>query len=238
MTEEIVDEWPEADRPYTSWSTLVTYGPDHGSEEAGRTFRMRADRDRRLALTREAWHTENGAVDVEMQRQNWVPGPWVNDDGPTVSPTRWTISRLPEDHEAYDSYVIHVTWRGNDRWAVYRGGGNRALFTTGEWIPDRVPSDVDADEWWALCRYPLDQAFRLAVIAADTIRVNGMTAGEVLAGRMFIGLCGNVRELPDGEAAPPCPERLYSYPRDAAVLCPNCGAYTGVASPGRPRRDA
>lgn len=45
----------------------------------------------------------------------------------------------------------------------------------------------------------------------------------------YIGRCGNERE-PDGEV---CPADLYAAAGDVQTQCPTCGAWTGVASPGR-----
>lgn len=178
MADEIIDDSPgRRDEPFVRWSTLVSYPPGHHARMAGKTIRLRVDGDRSLAETRYAIHTENGAA-AQLQRQQWTPGPWVPVDGPTVTPTTYTISRLPEDHEAYLSFAITVEYRGDGNWRVSRGRG-RVLFTTGEWLPDSVPDDVGEADWWAMCRYTRDRALELAVAAVDTIKVNGRTVAEV-----------------------------------------------------------
>lgn len=176
---DIVDPAADRDEPFIRWSTMVTYDRNTGVMAAGETIRLRGEDSRRLAERRREIHAARGAQ-ATVQRQDWTPGPWVDADGPTVQPSAYVVSRLPEDHEAYEMFVITVEWAGEgDRWAVRRG--RRALFTTGEWILDSVPGGVDRDEWMSMCRYPRAEAFRRAIEAVDTLRINRLTVADVIA---------------------------------------------------------
>jgi hypothetical protein len=168
------------DRPLIRWSTLVTYPDNYPARIAGSTYRHHADTSRELAQVRYDSHTARGAT-CRIQRQEWRRTPWTDVDGPTITPTVYAVSRLPEDHPEYRLFTVTAEHTGAG-WAVRHCG--HALFTTGEWLPDRWPSSgVTAEEWWSMCRYPRDRALELAVEAADTVKVNGRTVADMLAGR-------------------------------------------------------
>lgn len=231
---EIIDDGAAqgADNPYLRWSTLITYDRNTGVMPAGETVRLRGEGSRALAERRREIHTARGAAAV-VQRQQWEPGPWVDDDGPAVVATRYMFSRLPEAHAEYRHWRITAEYETDSGgWSVRHM--DRALFTTGEWLPDRhVPTGIGDDDWWSTCRYPRDRALELACAAVDTVTVNGRTVANMLAGVWPMGPCGNERELPDG-GSEVCTEPLFRKLGKVSAICPKCGAWTGVYAPGRP----
>ena len=98
---------------------------------------------------------------------------------PTVRPTRYEVTSLPESHDELGSFTITVEYRGRDRWAVLRRG-RWCLSTTGEWDFESIPSERE-DEWLAAHRFDLDTALRLAHEHAPTMTVNGYTVADALA---------------------------------------------------------
>lgn len=100
----------------------------------------------------------------------------------TVS--QYRFSMLTEaDTSDYFVWDIHVEWRGGDRWAVTRGG-NPCLSTDGGWdiecarfIDDRA----ERDEWLAAHRFDLPTALALAEAELPRMRINGLTAPDILA---------------------------------------------------------
>ncbi|MGI5162731.1 hypothetical protein ACQEU3_46995 [Spirillospora sp. CA-253888] len=100
---------------------------------------------------------------------------------PTVRATRYAVCALPDDHEWRRHFVIHVEWRGDDRWAVVQPGEPApCLSSDGTWDWEMRPSER-TDEWIATHRFDLDTALRLAEEAAPHLTVNGSTPADVLA---------------------------------------------------------
>lgn len=97
---------------------------------------------------------------------------------PTIRPTQFEVSLLPEDDINYRVFVVTVEARGADRWAVVRH--RQCLGVDGEWSWESIPSERE-DDWLAAHRFDLETAKRLAAEAAPGINVNGMTAVEALA---------------------------------------------------------
>lgn len=99
---------------------------------------------------------------------------------PTVRPTRYEVSLLPEDDVNYPVYALGIEARGAGRWAVVRH--RMCLGVDGEWDWEPIPSER-GDDWLAAHRFDLDTALRLAKQAAPGVTVNGISAAQVLAQR-------------------------------------------------------
>lgn len=99
---------------------------------------------------------------------------------PTVRPTRYEVSCLPEADINYSAYVVTVEYRGADRWAVTRLGS--CLGDDGTWAHGIKPYDR-GDAWLDAHRFDLDTALKLAQEAAPHVICNGRTAADALARR-------------------------------------------------------
>lgn len=97
---------------------------------------------------------------------------------PTVRPTRYEVTAVPEGHADGHLWALTVEYRGRDRWAVVRHG--QCLDANGAWDYESIPSER-TDEWLATHRFDLDTALRLAREAAPLITVNGITVPDALA---------------------------------------------------------
>jgi hypothetical protein len=93
---------------------------------------------------------------------------------PTVQPTAYRVSLLPEDDVNHRFYVLTVEYR-QGRWAVTNG--DSCLGADGTWA-DEVKPHGRGDEWLAAHRFDLDTALRLAQAAAPHVTVNGRTAAD------------------------------------------------------------
>jgi hypothetical protein len=90
---------------------------------------------------------------------------------PTVQPTAYRVSLLPEDD---------VNRQG--RWAVTNG--DACLGADGTWADGVKPHGRGAS-WLTAHRFDLDTALRLAQAAAPKVTVNGRTAAD--AYRLAVG---------------------------------------------------
>lgn len=88
---------------------------------------------------------------------------------PTVQPTEYTISALPEHHHEYHLFALRVRRRAGDHWHVEHVG--YTLTEDGDWAHPRSEPDT-----WGY-----DEAIRRGLAAATTVTVNGFTAADVLA---------------------------------------------------------
>lgn len=160
LVREVWAEWAkEQDDPKPSW--LVPWEElDEGQREA----------DMRIGATVSAV-----AVAAERERQHFPR------DGVYVRPAAYDVSVWPEAEECIDSetWKVTVEYRGHGLWAVCRAV-RRCLNAAGEWDYEMRPSERD-DEWLAAHRFPLDAALDLAREHAPHVKINGMTATEVLA---------------------------------------------------------
>jgi hypothetical protein len=102
-----------------------------------------------------------------------------------TTPTTYDVSVIPagirDDLSFYgepEHWVIRVEWRGRGTWAVTHGGS--CLGADGEWDWEPRPSSRE-DGWLADHRFSLDGALDAAREHAPGIRVNGISALEVLA---------------------------------------------------------
>ena len=101
-----------------------------------------------------------------------------------VRPTQYDVSVFPdamrEDPSSAldaDTWKITVEYRGAGTWAVCHMG--RCLGISGEWDREPRPSSRE-DPWLEDHRFPLKCALDLAWEHAPKIRINGMTALEIL----------------------------------------------------------
>ncbi|MFS4103834.1 hypothetical protein [Streptomyces sp. PD-S100-1] len=97
---------------------------------------------------------------------------------PTIRPTRYSVSLLPEHNVNHHVYEVTVEDRGADRWAVCWMGD--CLAADGTWDREPRPSIRD-DDWLDTHRFTLATALKLAEEAAPHVTVNGITASQVLA---------------------------------------------------------
>lgn len=105
-----------------------------------------------------------------------------------VTPTRYTVSRLPDDTSDYSTWSVQVEASGNGRWAVRNGG--RCLNKDGEWEYEPLPSSRSA-EWLDTVRWDdLTEAIQSAQAAEPLLRWNGLTPADVLARRSQVGADG------------------------------------------------
>ena len=95
--------------------------------------------------------------------------------------TSYDVSIWPDEIECMDSetWKLNVEYRGHGKWAVTRNG-RTCLSAAGEWDWESLPSER-TDEWLALHRFPLEEALALARQHAPDVKINDMTATEVLA---------------------------------------------------------
>lgn len=91
-----------------------------------------------------------------------------------VQPITYAVSCLPDSSEAH-LWTIEVAYRGNDLWAALRHGW--CLDAAGRWDYEPLPSSR-TPEWLAEHRFPLEEALRLAKVAAPLLEVNGITVAD------------------------------------------------------------
>lgn len=96
---------------------------------------------------------------------------------PTAKATEYRLTLLPEDHPDSHVFELKVSWRGRGKWAVMRH--SLCLGTDGEWDYEPSPSNRE-DDWIDSHRFDLPTALRLADEALPSLRINGMTAADVL----------------------------------------------------------
>ncbi|MGW4505740.1 hypothetical protein ACWENO_13980 [Streptomyces sp. NPDC004436] len=96
---------------------------------------------------------------------------------PTVRPTRYEVSLLPEADINYQSYVVTVEYCGDDRWAVTRN--QFCLGVDGTWEFGIKPYDR-GDDWLNAHRFDLDTALKLAREAAPHVVCNGWTVADAI----------------------------------------------------------
>jgi hypothetical protein len=101
-------------------------------------------------------------------------------DGVWARVRSYDVSVWPDDIECVDSstWKLTVEYRGRGKWAVTRTG-RVCLGSDGEWDWESIPSERQ-DEWLTAHRFPLAEALDLARRHAPDVKINGMTAAEVL----------------------------------------------------------
>jgi hypothetical protein len=111
-----------------------------------------------------------------------VPPPGVPE--PTVLPTGYVVSCLPEGHDDRWTFTVQVRYRGRDRFAVEHGirqyGSDGTWSYEPGWAEDG--SDEKAEEaWLAEHRFDHDTALRLAKELAPRLTYRGRAVADVLA---------------------------------------------------------
>jgi hypothetical protein len=96
---------------------------------------------------------------------------------PTVRPTHYEVSLLPENDINYHAFAITVQYRGAGRWAVVRH--ESCLGDDGSWEFGVKPYDR-GDDWLDAHRFDLETALKLAKEAVPHVTVNGHTVADVL----------------------------------------------------------
>lgn len=90
--------------------------------------------------------------------------------------TGYEVGYFPPDDEGGLVFNLKVEYRGEDKWAVCKGG-RQCLGSDGLWDWESIPSER-TEEWLATHRFGLDEALDLARRHAPSIKVNGKTAAE------------------------------------------------------------
>lgn len=113
---------------------------------------------------------------------------------PTVQPTRYVVSCLPEGHDDRFTYTVQVEYRCYGQWSVRCR--SRLLGTDGTWSqgfawsegPDEPATEAEMDSfdkeqdvWLAEHRFDHDTALRLAKEQASQITYRGRTVADALA---------------------------------------------------------
>jgi hypothetical protein len=101
-----------------------------------------------------------------------------------VRPTSYDVSVFPDEMASRpdacmdaDTWKITVEARGLGTWGICFMG--RCLGISGEWDREPIPSSRD-DDWLEDHRFPLAAALDLAREYAPKVKINGMTALEIL----------------------------------------------------------
>jgi hypothetical protein len=94
---------------------------------------------------------------------------------PTVQPTRYDVSLLPDDDINHRAFLITIEQRGDGKWAVMHCGF--CLGVDGTWDFESIPSGR-VREWLRGHRFPLREATQRAVEVAPFVTVNGHTAAD------------------------------------------------------------
>ncbi|MBF6277035.1 hypothetical protein [Nocardia nova] len=97
---------------------------------------------------------------------------------PTVQATIYSVSLLPLDDINSLSFTVTVEYAGYGKWAVRRG--RRVYDAAGVWDFEPMPSERGR-QFLARYRHDLDAALAIARELASTLRVNGVTAHDILA---------------------------------------------------------
>ncbi|MFJ7963179.1 hypothetical protein [Streptomyces sp. NPDC096324] len=112
---------------------------------------------------------------------------------PTIQPTRYVISCLPEDHDERFLFTVQVDYRGDGKWAV--ASRSRLLGYDGQWSfgfdwRDGAEPSTEAEcdefekqhgEWIAAHRFDEATALELAKQAAKSLSYRGHTVADALA---------------------------------------------------------
>ncbi|MGW1938993.1 hypothetical protein [Streptomyces goshikiensis] len=122
---------------------------------------------------------------------------------PTVTPSRYLVSCLPEGRDPGYQFTIQVVYCGRDRWAVRNrtrdlgADGTWAWgFTwSGEGVEPATDAEMDHYEaelaaWVEAHRFDLETALRLAREQAPLLTSGGLTVADALAERCDVTFIG------------------------------------------------
>lgn len=104
--------------------------------------------------------------------------PTPNIAEPTVTPTRYAVSCLPQDHPDARYLTVLVEHRRHDRWCVSDGFGY-CYSLDGHRAYERLPSNRE-DDWRARYYFDLDTALALAKKIAPTMTSMALTVADAL----------------------------------------------------------
>jgi hypothetical protein len=108
-----------------------------------------------------------------------VPPPGIPE--PTVLPTTYVVSCLPEGHDDRFTYTVRVQYRGDGRYAVRFGLRFYSTDGTWEYEPDFDEDSAAEALWLKAHRFDHDTALRLARELASTLTYRGLSVADVLA---------------------------------------------------------
>jgi len=108
-----------------------------------------------------------------------VPPPGIPE--PTVQPTGYVVSCLPEGHDDRWTFTIQVRHMGGGRFAVKHGIRHYSTDGTWSYEPDFDEDDDAENAWLAEHRFDHDTALRLAKELAPTLTYRGVSVADVLA---------------------------------------------------------
>lgn len=101
---------------------------------------------------------------------------------PTVQPTRYLVTCLPEGHDDRWTFTIQVQHTGRGLFAVRHGIRHYGSDGTWSYEPDFDEDDAAEAEWAKEHRFDHDTALRLAKELAPTLTYRGLSVVDVLAG--------------------------------------------------------
>lgn len=102
---------------------------------------------------------------------------------PTVQPTRYTVSCLPEGHDDRWTFTVQVRYRGSGRYAVEHTIRQYGADGTWSYEPDWAEDGSDdkaEDAWLDAHRFDHDTALRLARELAPTLTYRGRSVADAL----------------------------------------------------------
>ncbi|MER8004808.1 hypothetical protein [Streptomyces sp. NPDC094149] len=101
---------------------------------------------------------------------------------PTVQPTGYVISCLPEGHIDRWTFTVQVKYAGRDRWTVQHSIRHYGTDNTWSYEPDHGEDDAAEAAWRAEHTFDHDTALRLAKQLAPTLTYRGRSVADALAG--------------------------------------------------------
>lgn len=101
---------------------------------------------------------------------------------PTIQPTRYVISCLPEGHDDRHTFTIQVEYSGDGLYTVRRNLRLADADGTWEYEPDWPETGIDEQQAWLKKRlFDHDTALQLAKELAPTLTYRGRSVADVLA---------------------------------------------------------
>lgn len=100
---------------------------------------------------------------------------------PTIQPTGYVISCLPEGHIDRWTFTVQVRYEGGGLFAVRHGIRHYSADGTWDYEPDHGEDDDAERAWLADHRFDHDTALRLATQVAPTLSYRGHTVAAALA---------------------------------------------------------
>lgn len=101
---------------------------------------------------------------------------------PTVQPTGYVVSCLPEGHDSRWTFTVQVKYAGRDRWAVRHHLRHYGTDGTWSYEPDHGEDDAAEEAWQQEHTFDHDTALRLARELAPTLTYRGWSVADALTG--------------------------------------------------------